>query len=191
MKPLIQHNLFQRFFTLLLLTGSTAVFAGTPNGVLAYNPLNSITATPVPTLNGYMLVVLGLLFVAVSFRIAQQKNISGKHFLFGLFSAGTVLYGVGSNTFIHQANAGGSVTVVASLGSAQGGTAAIVPNTVNEYTNTSGVSQRITSTSLPVNCPNSSNGFVGNKCVVGTNLANTQMCYISCLPIVTTGDGIG
>jgi hypothetical protein len=83
-----------------------------------------------------------------------------------------------SGKIIHSANAGG----VTFLTMSQGGSLNIFSRLLNTFENNSGVTQRITSITLPPeNCPDTNIGITGQKCVVGLNLSNSQICFISCV----------
>jgi hypothetical protein len=162
---------------LLLLAGSTADYGTVTKGALIYSPLNAAAATAVPTLSASMIVILGLLLAAVSFRVAKQKGASNKHFLFGFIAVGMLAFSL-SGKIIHSANVGGGGFSFLNL--SQGGSLNIVTFGLNTFENNSGVTQRITSITLPPFCPNTNSGFTGQRCAVGLNLSNSQICFINC-----------
>lgn len=178
----ISRRLFQGVFAACLIFCSSVAFAGSTNGTLVYSPLN-VNASAIPTLSESMIIILGLLLVVVSFRVAQQKDGSARRFMFGLLGAGLLIFGLGSGKLIQSANAGIAV-VTSALSILQGGTAPIIPSSVNNFPNNSGVTQKIDSITLPANCPNSNIGFTGDKCVAGSNLVNGETCFISCLVFI-------
>lgn len=157
-----------------------STFAGTPNGALLHAPV----ATDIPTLSGTMLFVLSLLLVAVSFRIAKQKNSGTKHFVIALLGVGALISAGGGMKLMSDAHALSTHTMTAT-----GGSLPIVNNDLNTYNNP-GNPQRITGKTLPpangTICPDTNppgSGLV--QCVVNMIVATGGSCSINCVSMTT------
>ena len=93
-------------FTVLFLSSSSVFAAGGTVTFTAANP------TAVPTLSGWMLIVLSLLLFSVAVKVSRQKGSSnaGKFFLL-LLGVGVLSSGTGGVKLITEVNAGGATLV--------------------------------------------------------------------------------
>lgn len=148
-------------------------------GTLVYAPAAAPAA--IPSLSGTMLIVLCLLLVAVSFRIAKQKNSGTNHFVIALLGAGALISAGGGMKLISDAHALTTHTMVAG-----GGSLPVFNNDLNTYSNRSGVDQVINSINLPppngTTCPNTNPPGPGlTRCNVNDTVVNGGSCSINCV----------
>jgi len=167
---------------------SSNVFAGT-GGTLVYAPVNTtVDPTSVPTLSGIMLVFMSLLLFAVGYRVAKQKNSKAGKLFMTLICVGALASGIGGAKMINEVTAADSDILLSNAG---GGTVGIPQNVVSIFENSSGVTQKIISISLPGNC----NGIYGSnpgvaECSVNLVLPQMNSCFLDCTNF-GGGDGIG
>jgi len=175
--------------TLLLTLGSllplNTVFAA--NGVLVYAP---VAPANIPTLGGSMLILLSLLLFAASFKLSKKAPSRSTHLLITLFAVGTFISAGGGIKLISDAHALSTHSMVAA-----GGNLPIDSYVLNNYTNNTGVGQKIVSIVLPEDivseatanaaptndCADTtppSSGFP--RCQVNAVLADGQTCSIDC-----------
>ncbi len=163
---------------LLLIINLPFASAFAANGTLVYAPV--VAPAAIPTLGGTMLIVLSLLLFAASFKLAQQKRSSVKHFVVSLLAVGTLLSATGGVKLVSDAQAVSTHPMVAA-----GGNLPVIGDDLNNYTNNTGVSQEIKSISLPTEEGSSycadvippSSGFP--RCKIGI-LADGASCSIDC-----------
>ncbi len=158
-------------FAVLGLLGADIASAGTGVGSIVYAPLQ---ASPVPTLSGWMLAIMGLLIAVMAFRVMRAKNIGGR--TASLVSAAIIALGAAAgNELVTESKA--ALAFFVQLDLAGGGQAFLVPGQ-NEYRNTSGVPQRITGITI-------SPGYHAEApsslpvCVTDLVLSTGSSCYLN------------
>ncbi len=170
---------------LLALLPFSSVFAGT-SGVLVYAPV----ASNIPTLSGTMLIILSLLLVAVSFRIAKQKDSGAKHFVITILGVGALISASGSVKLFSDAYAAMSYEMKAA-----GGQLPVAPLDLNIYNNNSNVAQKISKITLPTDtsstasavvivtpslCPDNPPQAPAIRCKEGMTVQHGENCVIDC-----------
>ncbi len=86
-----------------------AAFFTTPafaTGATVVISINNMTASPIPTLSGTMLIVLSLLLFTFAFRVARQKNNSASKFFIALLGITAITTGGGGIKLVTDAQAG-------------------------------------------------------------------------------------
>ncbi len=114
----------------LTIANASSVFAAT-----ATVNFTMPSATSVPSLSGFMLVVLSLLLFIVAFKISQQKNKNANTFFTVLIGAG-ILVSMGSGVkLVSDANAGGPVPTNIPDPTANFGPFTVAGNSSEQFTN--------------------------------------------------------
>jgi len=167
--------LLKASITSTLISLSTCIYAGGPT--ITFTPINSATA--VPTLSSYMIIILSLLLLVVALRISKQKGV-GKLFTF-LLCGSILMASTGGSKLISDLQAGGYTS---SISTTSGPTTFPIRNGDNRYTNSSGVAQEVTSLALPVFCPTPSGNPV---CTSSSVLPDGSFCDLNCpfAPVVS------
>jgi hypothetical protein len=151
-----------------MLSGADAI-AGNSVGTIAYGPVPQ----SIPALSGSMLVVLGLLFAVLAFRVLRAHSASKP--LASMVAVGVLVLGAASgNQLIQNAWAGPTGFTNPSGGVIDVSTANV------EYllTNTSGQPQRVISvTGLNSYISVTTSGQP--QCTVGLTVQNGSFCYIN------------
>lgn len=161
--------------TLTLLLAGQNAFAGVVIvGIINYTPS---TPQPIPTLSGYMLMALALLFAIVAFRVLRAHS-AGKP-LASLVAGGVLALTAASGDYLIQnAQAIAGPAYFVTLSNAAGGSVNLTATGEGKVTNTSGVPQRITGvTGVGVYGPGATNN--APRCLVGMELQNNGFCYVN------------
>lgn len=137
-------------------------------GTLVYGP----EVSPVPGLNGVMLLVLALLVFAVAFRVLRRRT-SGP--LLSILAAAlvTALFSIAGGQVISDSDA---IQPAYELSNPSGGSAPIYGGINNLYQNTSGVAQLI----LGINGSMSGCYKPASTCFEGVMLEPGESCNIQC-----------
>ena len=150
-----------------MLSGADAI-AAMSAGTIAYGPVPQ----SIPALSGSMLVVLGLLFAVLAFRVLRAHSASKP--LASIVAVGVLILGAASgNQLIQNAWAALPEFTIPS-----GGVLTIYNTGEYMVSNTSGQTQRIisvTATSPAVDSPTSQQP----RCTVGLTVQNSSPCYIN------------
>lgn len=152
--------------------GANMAYAGAA-GTITYVPAQ---AASVPTLSGWTLAVLGVLFAVIAFRVMRARNVGGR--VASLVSAGIMaLGGMGSGYLVDESRATAPAPIELNVGT--GGQVTIPGIGTYVYHNSSGVSQRISVINIlpaygtkPIDPPDT-------ECTVGLVLANGASCSLS------------
>ena len=102
-------NLFKlKAIFLLTIAGTSSVYAGVPGGTITFGT----GATAVPTLSGFMLLVLSLLLFVVAFKVAKQKNSNASKFFVMLLGVSALGLGGGGFKMVNNVEAGITMPVI-------------------------------------------------------------------------------
>ncbi len=150
-----------------MLSGADAI-AGMGVGTIVYGPVPQ----SIPALSGSMLVVLGLLFAVLAFRVLRAHSASKP--LASIVAVGVLVLGAASgNQLIQNAWAISPGFTIPS-----GGMLTIISTGEQQVLNTSGQTQRIISvTGLNIHLSESTTGQP--QCTVGLTVQNGSFCYIN------------
>lgn len=164
---------------LYLMTASQSVWAGSA-GTIVYSP---DVQQAVPALSGWTLIVLGILFGIIAFRVMRQHGRT----LAGLAAAGIMAAGASTGLkLIDEAHAAAPSPIPLDIpaGSQRG---------INvgdwAYQNTTNETQRIRSISYNGNCGPSYTAPSGPPCTIGLPIPPTESCWLrtECPPIDNRG----
>ncbi len=159
--------------SLVGMLGANMAFAGSGIGAITYAPLQ---VAAVPTLSGWALAVMGILFAIIAFRVMRAKNVSGR--VASIISAGIMAVGGMSGGYlIDESQAVAPAPIPLTVG--VGGQVNIQGIGTREYQNTSGVSQRITEINIIGGYETKPIALPDIECTVGLVLANGASCFIS------------
>lgn len=162
---------FVLFGGLLFLPGS--VFAAN-HGTIIYGPGGP---TNIPTLSGWMLILLGLLLAAVAYRVLRDRK-AGYNALVALLGVSALLAAGSGIKLVDEARA----TISIPLDNPNGGSEIIAGDGYNVYENTSGIPQIIGLVQLPPICPffPSGNSSSPQECAAGLMMQPDDFCQIDC-----------
>jgi hypothetical protein len=134
-----------------LVAGNSA-WAGVlaPPGSITHGPL---TATAVPTMSGFALVLLAALMLLVVARVVKSRQLDGTRFMLVALVTGAIASGVSGIKLVSEAYALPAFTPV-SLSDPAGGTLPLSPGE-NCVTNNTGIAQQILDIEF--------SGFIGNN----------------------------
>ena len=151
-----------------MLSGADAI-AGMGGGTIVYGPLPQ----SIPTLSGSMLVVLGLLFAVLAFRVLRAHSASKP--LASIVAVGVLVLGAASgNKLIQNAQA----TIGFAFSNPSGGVVNVTFLGESPVSNNSGQPQRVisvTANSGSIDSPTSQQP----RCTVGLTVQNSSSCYIN------------
>ena len=151
-----------------MLSGADAI-AGMGVGTIVYGP----APQSIPALSGSMLVVLGLLFAVLAFRVLRAHSASKP--LASIVAVGVLVLGAASgNQLIQNAQA----IIGFSFSNPSGGVLNITSSGEQQVLNNSGQPQRVinvTATPPFTDSPTT----LQPRCVVGLTVLNTNSCYIN------------
>lgn len=154
---------------------------------LFYAPSGSATA--IPTMGSYALILLSVLLAATALFKGKFKK-QGVNSFVALCMLGTLISGVGGVSMINQANADGDDGDSGTLGlidSPTGGSVLITNGVLNIFENTSGVPQRIEDIIADAACSTVGGPIDGApQCEVGDTVStgSSGMCYVDCRALV-------
>lgn len=165
----------------LFLFSNPILAAGAIVGQITYGPL---TATPIPTMSGTMLIVLSLLMATFGYRLVRQKeNDTSRKLILSLIGLGTLAFSMTGVKLINDVQAVGYPTAPQSLVT-NSGSADIYDNTFNVYTNDTGSAILIkTKVTNPGKCTVvQPDDPVIPECAAGTTtLENGEKCRVACV----------
>lgn len=150
----------------------------------------SVTYAPfagenIPTLSGWMLILLSLLLMVVAFRSAKNKHSGANKLFMTLLGVSLLSFGTGTVHITENLIA----AAAPELSEPSGGVADVFDNYENNLENTSGVNQKITNVDVSsLQCDSyAGNGSVAGECVAGLIVTAGNSCAIDCTNIPTTG----
>ena len=154
-----------------MLSGADAI-AGMGVGTIVYGPVPQ----SIPALSGSMLVVLGLLFAVLAFRVLRAHSASKP--LASIVAVGVLVLGAASgNQLIQNAWATPS-----GFTNPSGGVINVISSGEHPLNNSSGQTQRIisvTGLNFHISVPTTGQP----QCTVGLTVQNNSTCYINFQPI--------
>lgn len=123
---------------LAALTAGNAAWAGTPSGSITHGPLS---ATAVPTMSGFALILLAALMLVVVARVIKSRQLSGAQFMLAALITGAIASGASGIKLVSEAYARPAFNSV-SLSDPAGGTLPLDPGE-NCVSNNTGIAQQI------------------------------------------------
>jgi hypothetical protein len=152
-----------------MLAGVDAIAAVSSVGTITYGPVPQ----SIPALSGSMLIILGLLFAVLAYRVLRTHSVSKP--LASIVAVGVLVLGAASgNQLIQNAQA----IIGFAFSNPSGGTLNITDPGEQQVSNTSGQPQRVISVTPHLGF--SDFATIGTPhCTAGLTLQNNSFCYIN------------
>jgi hypothetical protein len=157
---------------LYLMTASQSVWAGAAGaGTIVYSP---DVQQAVPTLSGWTLIVLGLLFGIIAFRVMRHKQ-HGRT-LASLAAAGIMAAGASTGVKLIEEGHAANIAILLNIDT---GSSVSISLGLTEYQNTTNVTQRIRSISYTGVCGRSLPAPSETECTIGLPIPPTESCWLN------------
>ncbi len=171
---------------LAALVAGNAASAGVP-GSITYGPLS---ATAVPTLGGFALILLAVLMLLVVARLLRDRQLNGTQFMLAALVTGAIASGASGIKLVSEAYADWVPNAIA-LDNPAGGTLALGPD-LNCVTNSTGVAQQILDIQLAGLIANNGgapvNGGMMNGGAVSYDCPDGSMTNAGTIPVPECSD---